>query len=446
MNITGQNNGSLREIMDNALQDLRNANENNYLSAKVASGRNKVKVLDANKRGFVIALDYSTNPTGGYMSPTTSGATANLATTYSPQLDRMTANYQYIQFGHEVDNENLANSKAGMHVGASAKALAAKKELERRLEFEEWFFCRGDGTQVIGDITAGVSIAAAASGTLTLGGTRDGAGAWMLRVGQRIRIFDVTLTTLRSYATVTAKTSNTAVTIVPDSNLTAGNAVVDTDVVLPESDTTLNSNKGSTTGIKGLPYLVKNSGNYFDKSLSSVPALQAIVDSSTTTFTRTTMEYLYRRHKSIRNNGSINTRVAASPAQVSNYFTQFYAQNTAQVNVIGDKRPSIDVGANSMNYTFWGQEINEFKLLHPKYWYNLDFSSFVRLTLKEAGAMLTPAGDYVQKIASGAYVNAQQRWSDDYLEYLSPNPAKNSAFTALTFSGLPLLYNDPFVG
>lgn len=447
MRIVGINNGSLREIMDNTLQDLRNLNENNYLSAKVASGRGaKLRIVDANKRGFVIALDYSTNPTGGYMSPTTNGATGNLVTNYSPSLDRMTANYQYMQFGHMVDNENVANSKSGLHVGkSSAKAQAAKKELDRRMEFEEWYFCRGDGSQVIGDITAGVAIAAAASGTLTLSGSRDGAGAWMLRVGQRIRIYDVTLATLRSYATVTAKTSNTAVTIVPDSNLTVGNAVVDTDVVLPESDTSA----PTTTGVKGVPYLVKNSGSYFDKSLSSVPALQAIIDSSTTTFTRTTMEYLFRRYKSIRNNGSVNARACTSPAQLSNYYTQFYAQNTAQVNVIGGNRPGIDVGGSGEildSYTFWGQKIEEYKLYHPKRWDNLDFSSFVRLTLKEAGEMLMPAGNYVQKISGGQYVNAMERFSDDYLEYLSPNPAKNSGFTALTFSGLPLLKDDPFVG
>jgi hypothetical protein len=236
MQIIGANNGSLREIMDDTLVNLRNANENHYLSAEIASGRGKIDVVDANERGFIVALDYSTMPGFGYMSanPSNGTDTGNLVTTYSPGLDRMTANYQYIQTGHELDNKNLANSKAGMHVGPSAKALAVAKELERRLEVEEWYFCRGDGSQIIGDITAGVSISAAATGTLTLSGSRDGAGAWMLRKGQRIRIYDVTMVTLKSKATVTAKTSNTAVSIVPDSNLTSGNAVVDTDVVLPE--------------------------------------------------------------------------------------------------------------------------------------------------------------------------------------------------------------------
>ena len=161
------------------------------------------------------------------------------------------------------------------------------------------------------------------------------------------------------------------------------------------------------------------------------------------------MEYLYRRHRSIRNNGNTSTEATASPAQVSNYYAQFYAQNTPAVNIVGGKRPEIDIGGGSdiLNYTFWGQPIREYKFLHPNAWYNLDIGAFYRLTLKEAGAMLTPGGqDYLQKISGGQYINAQQRWSDDYLEYLSPNPAKNSAFTNLTFTGLPLLANDPFTG
>ena len=85
-------------------------------------------------------------------------------------------------------------------------------------------------------------------------------------------------------------------------------------------------------------------------------------------------------------------------------------------------------------------------MIHPKYWFNLDFSSFYRLTLKEGEEMLTQASPYLQKIAGGAYTNALQSFSDDYLEYLSPNPAMNSAFTALTFSGLPLWVNDPYTG
>jgi hypothetical protein len=308
------------------------------------------------------------------------------------------------------------------------------------LEFEEWYFCRGDGSQVMADITGGVTITGGVAGNIACSGARDGAGAWMLRVGQVIRIYDVTLTTLKSVATITAKPSNQLITIIPVSNLT----VIDTDVILPQSDSTT----PTTTGVKGLPYLVKSSGAYFDKALATVTALQATTDSVTTTLTRTTMERLYRRHNSIRNNGTARTRAVVSPYRMSDYFEQFYASNTAQVQVIGNQRPNIDNGASSREYTHFGQKIDEYKFLHPKYWFNLDYDSFYRLTLKEAGKMLTPAGDYVQKIVNGNYANAQQKWSDDYLEYLSPNPAKNSAMTALSFttSNMPLLSNDSFTG
>jgi hypothetical protein len=131
---------------------------------------------------------------------------------------------------------------------------------------------------------------------------------------------------------------------------------------------------------------------------------------------------------------------------VSNYYAQFYAANTAQVNVIGGQLPGVDIGAKSEDYTYWGQPIGEYKLLHPKNWWFLDPSSIMRLSLKDAGTMLTMNSEYIQKIAGGAYINAMQHWSDDYFEYLSNNPAKNAGFTNLAFTGLPLLKDDPFVG
>jgi hypothetical protein len=58
------------------------------------------------------------------------------------------------------------------------------------------------------------------------------------------------------------------------------------------------------------------------------------------------------------------------------------------------------------------------------------------------GKMLTPAGNPVQKIEAGAYVNAQQNWDDAYVEYFSANPALHAALTNLTITALPQLVND----
>lgn len=434
--ITGLNGGSLKEIMADALVNLKTKNK--YLTSKLNNG-SALDVKVANNRGFRIALDYTRNNTVGYMNPDG----GNLTTTLSPALDTMTANLQYIQFGQEISNLQLANSRSGMHVGPSDKALAARKLLERRAEIEEHYFCRGEGFQTIGDITTTVATTIDVEGVMTLAGTRDGLGAYLLGVGQKVRVFTVAFV-YKNKGTITSKTSNTVVGYTPDHITTTG--LLDTDVVLPEADSVTYAT--STAGVKGIPYLVKTSGSYFDKALATVSALRGVIDSSTTTFTRTTMEALYRNSQ-LRSGDNPNQRAVCGLAQLSNYYVQFYAQNSAQVHVVGEQRPGIDVGAaKTMNdYTFWGQPIDKYPFIHPKNWWNLDYSTFSRLTLKEAGAMLTPAGQFVQKISSGEYANAQQSWDDDYLEYLSDQPFKNAGFTALTFTGLPgLLMNSAYTG
>lgn len=429
--ITGINNGSLKEIMAQALVDLKA--EAHYLTSKLNNG-SKLQVMMANNRGFRIALDYTRNNTLGYMDP----AGGNLTHTLAPALDNMTANLQYVQFGQEISGLQLANSRAGAHVGPTAKALAARKMLERRAEAEELYFCRGDGYQTIGDITTTVATTISVEGVMTLSGSRDGMGAYFLGVGQKVRVFTAGYV-YKNKGQITSKTSNTVVGYTPDHITTTG--LADTDLVFPEGDSTTYAT--TTAGVKGLPYLAKTSGSYFDKALATVTALKAVIDASTTAFTRTTMEALYRNSQ-LRAGKNPKQRAVTGLAQLSNYYVQFYALNTAQVHVTGGTRPGIDIGAAGTpdDYTFWGQPIDAYPYIHPKNWWNLDYSTFSRLTLKEAGAMLTPAGQFVQKIASGVYANAQQSWDDDYLEYLSDQPFKNSGFTALTFSGLPGLLKD----
>ncbi len=440
--ITGINNGSLKEIMDQSLVDLKA--EAKYLTSKLGNGSN-LNMIMANNRGFRIALDYTRNNTVGYMNP----GGGNLTATLAPALDNMTANLQYIQFGQEITNLQIANSASGMHVGPTAKALAARKLLQRRAEIEEFYFCRGNGFADLAVTTTGQALTVmTTNGTgvvLTLGGTSDGLGAYLLGVGQIIRIYDSTRATLKAIATITAKTSNTAVTVTTTFVANSGvTAMAVGDLILPQGDST--DPASYRTGVKGLPYLVNSTGTMFDKT--SIPALKATVDSSTTTFTRTTMEALYRNSQ-VRCGKNPNQRNVCSLAQLSNYYVQFYAQNTAQVHVVGGERPKIDVGAaGSMDdYTFWGQPIDAYPFIHPQNWWMLDYSTFSRLTLKQAGAMLVPAGQFVQKISGGEYANAQQSWDDDYLEYLSDQPHKNAGFTALSFSNLPgLLVNSNYTG
>lgn len=437
--ITGINNGSLVEVMAKGLVDLKAKNK--YLTSKLNNG-SQLNVQMANNRGFRIALDYTRNNSIGFMDP----AGGNLAQTSQPPLDNMTANLQYIQFAQEITNLQVANSAPGMHEGPSAKALAARKLLERQAEMEEYYFCRGNGYQQIGLITTTVATTINVEGVMTLSGAGDGLGAYTLgsgslTTGQKVRVYSSAYA-FKSSGVITSKTSNTVVGYTPTAITTTG--LLSTDILFPESDSTT----PTTTAMKGLPYMLKTSGPFYDKSLSTVPALQAVIDSTTTTFTRTAMEALYRNSQ-LRSGVNPNQRNVCSLAQLSNYYVQFYAQNTAQVHITGDNRPGIDVGANGTpdDYTFWGKPIDAYAFVHPQNWWMLDYSTFSRLTLKDAGAMQLPAGQFVQKVSGGVYANAQQSWNDNYAEFLTDQPFLNAGFTALTFSGLPgQLCNSTYTG
>lgn len=432
--ITGANNGSLKEIMDSRLIDVKAAE--NYLTSKIQNGTG-VNVVMANNRGFRWAFDGTRNVSVGYMNP----AGGNLAYTDAPALNNITANLQYLQWGQEITNLQLANSAQGMHVGPTAKALAARKLLQRRAEIEEYYFCSGttDGKQTIAIPTTNVATTVDVAGVLTCAGTADGLGGYLLGIGQYIRVYSSAYA-FKHAGYITGKTSNTVLEYTPNAVTTTG--ILTTDFILPQSDATT----PTTAGVKGLRYLLNSTGTMFNQT--SCSALATVIDSSTTTFTRTSMEALWRNSK-VRAGKNPKQRSVCSEAQNSNYYVQFYAQNAAQVNIVGGQRPGIDVGGGDQlgEYTFWGQPIDSYPFIHPANWWMLDYSSFTRMTLKEAGAMLVPAGQFVQKISGGVYANAQQSWDDDYLENVSSAPFKNAGFTNLSFSGLPgTLVASPYIG
>lgn len=445
--ITGANGGSLVEIMAQALDDLKT--EQNFLTSKLEKG-NKLSVQMANNRGFRIALDYTRNFSVGYMD----ADGGNLAGTSRPNLDTMTATLQYLQFGQEISNLQVANSAPGMRVGPTAKAIAAKKLLQRRAEIEEYYFCRGNGLQTLAIQTGGTQsgITAGSTYTLTCSGAADGIGAYLLNGtavtnGQRVRIYASDGTTFKHQGTITAKTSNTSVsyTVLAGSTVSV-NTIVAGDLIYPQSDSTT----PIVTALKGLPYLEKTSGAFFDKTLSTVPALQGVIDASTTTLSRTTMEALYRNSQARTGKKNPNQRCVTGLAQMSNYYVQNFTAWTPAQNVWGDgNRPGVDLGSSGTpnDYTFWGQPIDCYAFVHPANWWYLDYSNFYRLTLKDAGPMLLPAGQYVQKVSGGEYANAMQSWDDDYIEFLTDKPFANAGFTALTFSSLPgLLVNTTYTG
>lgn len=415
------NTAKLREMLRGTVERLKNNSPQDYVTKYV---KGKAKVEQANARGFVTPLDFEENGSFAYSSPNG----GSLATPHKPKFARITCNYQYILVGSEITNESLVQSQAeGSVVGLDAKATAMEKAAQRLLDMEEYYFCQGDGTQTIARVTAPTT----ANTTVTCAGTADGFGCYFLKVGQVIRIYDSTLTTLKHTVTITGKVSNTAVTVSANVTIIAG------DLVLPEGDTI---NTATTTGIKGLPYIAAtDTGPYFDASKTSNPNLAPIVDATAGALSRTRLEQLDTRHR-IRNGQRMDTVDICSATQISQYFSLFITG--AVVNYEGKSRPKADLGLDSWDYTWFGRPIRDFRFLPAAHWYKLSLTSLCRVSIGTVGKMLTPAGDYVQKIQGGNYANAQQRWDDEYVEYFSPNPALNAALTNLTITGLPMLVND----
>lgn len=412
------NTAKLRELLRGSVEMLKNNSDQDYLTKYV---KGKAKVETANKRGFITILDYEENASFSYGDPNG----GSLATTHKPTFDRITCNYQYIMVGSEMTNETLANSASGSVVGAGAKALAIEKAAQRMVDMEEYYFCQSDGTQVLARITG-----ANAAAVVPIAGTADGFGAYFLKKGQVVRVYDSTLVILKGIRTIAAKTANNAITF--DSAL----AVVNGDLILPEGDATT----PTTTGIKGLPYIAGTAtGAYFDKNKTTNPNLAPIVDSNAGALSRTKLENLDTRHR-IRNGRRMDVVDVTSPTQISQYFALMLAGAT--VHYVGDKRPSADLGLDSWEMTWFGKPIRDFRFLPAASWFKLTLKSLCRVSLGDTGAMNMPAGEYVQKIASGAYVNAQQKWDDEYVEYFSPNPALNAALTNLTITALPQLVTD----
>lgn len=410
----------MREMLRNTVEILKNDSPHDYLTKYV---KGKAEVETANKRGFVVILDFKDQASFMYGDPNG----GSLATPYKPDYTRITCNYQYIQVGSELTNETLANSENGRPVGAHAKAVAMEKAAQRMIEMEEFYFCQGDGTQTIARITAGSS-----GTTITTAGTADGFGAYFVKLGQVVRIYDSTLVTLKGTRTVTAKTANTGFTV--NSAIT----VVNGDLVLPEGDATT----PTTTGIKGLPYIMLASGAYFDQNKTNTSALKPIVDTVSAALSRTKLENNDRRHR-FRTGRRRDTVSVTSPTQMSQYFSLFLTNATA--HYVGQKRPAGDLGLDTWEMTWFGKPIRDFKALPATAWYNLTLSSLCRVEMGEVGKMITPAGDYVQKVGTDGYLNAMTRWDDAYVEYFSPNPALNAGLTNLTFTSLPLLVEDTWV-
>jgi hypothetical protein len=412
------NTSALRELLRQAVERMQ---ANPDLLVNWARG----KAEEINKRGFSVTLDYDRNASIGYPTPQ-SGA---FVTPDSTTFDKLTCNYQYMQTGARVGYESHLQSAGAL---VSAKAEAMNKIAKAITEWEEFYLCQGDGTQKIATVSAGV-----ASATQTMSGATDGIGAYFLRVGQKVRIYDSTGVTLRGTRTISSKTSNNVVVFDSSVTTTTGDIVVPEGTVAP------------TSAVKGLPYIYATTGSYFNLNKTTNPNLKPIADTVSAALSATKILYNYKALQ-LRNGKNPNTIIALPPAQQAYYYTLFKGVSTdiSRANYNAASRPQGDLGLASMEYTWFGMPMKEFNNLLPSVFYFLPVDKLCKAELKGRGAVDLPAGDWIQAVdSSGAgYIMAVDKYHDNAIEYFTAAPHQFGGLTNLTWSGLPVLANDSYIG
>lgn len=414
------NTSALRELLRQSVERLQ---ANPELLVNWARG--KAQVEEINKRGFSVALDYDRNNSIGYPNPNGGAFVTPDMTTF----DKLTCNYQYLQTGARVNYESHLQSAGAL---VSAKAEAMNKIAKAIVEWEEFYLCQGDGTQKIASIPTGTT-----SATQTCNGANDGIGAYFLRVGQTVRIYDSTGVTLRGTKTILSKTSNNV--IVLDSSIATSNG----DIIVPEGTV------APTNAVKGLPYIYALTGAYFNLNKTTNPNLKPIADNASAALSATKILYNWKALQ-LRSGKNPNVVIAVPPAQMAYYYTLFRGISTdvTRANYNGDTRPQGDLGLASMEFTWFGMPMKEFNNLLPNVFLFLPVDKLCKAELKGRGAVDLPAGDWIQTVSNAGegYLMSVDKYYDNAIEYFTPAPHMFGGLTNLTWSGLPVLSNDTYVG
>ena len=352
----------------------------------------------------------------------------DLATPGNPTIDNLTVTYQSMMSGFEQTYGAILNDNK--ETVDSPFQRAAKSTAQQFAQWLNYYVSAGNGTTALA--TASASYSGGTPTIFTANGTADSFGCARLVDGQRGFIYDSTGTTQRSATVGTGVltiSSHTKTAITFTSN--APSDFVTGDIFVPEG--------GNTVGIKGLPYLVNDSGNFFNKSRSSVPQLQSQVISVSGALTAAKLLQL-----ELQCAFASGVAVEDGNATMCMGLAQWYAYQNLVTPISFQHqptgRPDGDIGNKSLAVTWFGRPLKTFFWLKSADLYRLKLDSFKMAVLKKVGALdpRLPAGgdDWVQKLSTtaGNYAASRQRWTDFVGECYTREPFAQGALTTLTMS------------
>lgn len=383
-----------------------------------------------NFRGRRVPLEVSANASLAFGNPDG----GDLAKPGSPKFNHLQIPYVHVNIGLETSYNAILN-EGRETVGNAFEQIAEStaKTLMKRLNI---YASNGDGTTKLGIVSARTSNA-----VLTLDGATDTIGATQLIEEQRVLIWDPTGTTQRvgTVGSGTIRIASLTQTTITRGTGASGDIdwpsdVVAGDIVCPEGAT-------PSVGMKGIPYINNNVGDYFGLARSVVRAVQStIVPAAGGALSAAFLQAARSRTK--QRSGQFGTRENGI-TELAMGITQHDAYATLLTPIsfqhITDGRPKGDLGFASQEFTWFGTPLNEYAdWLGTR----VDFLNMKHLKIancKEVGALKgMPINDELQSFngTTGVYRMAKSRYWDCARDNFSPSPYRLGAVTGLSVSGL----------
>jgi hypothetical protein len=386
-----------------------------------------------NYRGRLVTIEKSPNPSLAFGS--LDGG--DLATPSNPQYDNLTVSYYWMNSGLEQSYGAILNN--GKETVTDMLKLSVKSSAKQFAQWLNYYTSNGNGTTRLATTSAAYN---GASPTVAVcNGATDTIGAMQIVDGMRLMVFDPTGTTQR-VGTVGAGaltvSSHTNTTITFSTNLPSD--YLSGDILVPETST------GSALGIKGVPFIVNDSGSYFGLSRSSVSGLKSTVITASAALSaallmRTFNQTVQKAGRSEDEDVSWLTMATAITQHAAYYGLTTATGNTHFFAHTAGQRPGIDVGGSSMNFTWFGAPIKRFFWFPGNAIYFLDLNKKIKMAvLKEVGQLLNmPASEWMQAIngSTNTYKAARQMWMDFAGDLYSPEPHLFGCLGTLDIANLP---------
>lgn len=416
-----------RELVGNVIEILHQ-NEADFLKKL----ERKTDTVGTNFRGRREPLEVAPNPSIAFGNP----AGGDLATPGAPDFNHLTIPYVWLNTGLETSYEVIMNAGKGT-VGTPLEQIG-ESTARQLVKWLNIFASNGNGTTAIGIVSARTS-----DSVLTLDDPTDSIGATQILVGQRVKVFDPTGTTQR-VGVVGANTiligAKTNTTITRDAaGIDWPSTVVAGDVVVPEGST-------PSVGMKGIPYINNNVGDYFGLARSTVDVIRSVIHPAGGAALNATMLFhtwakLRQRIGALSTAGVGVTELAMGMTQHAAYYALVPAQTFMHV---GQTRASGDIGLSSQEFTWFGTPLEQYLDWRGN---RIDFLNYMYLkiaSLKEAGKLLNmPISDEVQSFngTTSNYRAAKAKFWDVARDYFSCAPHRLAAITGLSMANLPMQKN-----